>query len=168
MFWKTCLKTFFNGQDAQEATKENDEIEVFTLVDHILDSLGGREEASMMIDDAKSIEPGLLSYVQAKLGRKAHKVDKLLNFLYQTLRVSCFSVKNRFHGRKKIASIIKNRPDLKQDLDQKSIKWLAAIAVCEIYTDYPGSLDRKAISVFVDEPKKNSCIGKLFRKQNKN
>lgn len=165
-FWKVCKSSLLDVQRADEATSQNDEAESFLLVDHVIANLKSKEDtATWLIDDVESIEPGFISYIREKLGKKAPKKDNIHVILYGRAWPACLSVADRFRHRGDIFEIVRNRPNLRQELDPKSIKWLKAIVVCKVLISQRTELEKRALIVLSREykqPKMISCIGHLL------
>lgn len=163
-FWETCKRIFVNAQKRLQHTDEYEQGEALSLADHILNY---NNLEPHLLTDIQLIDGGVLNYIRDKLGKKAHKMEKIEKLFEHTIRPTCLSVSSEFLGIEKLDEVIKNRPDLKKDLDTKAMRWLTVIRVCNLISFNTRLLKDKAFTIFQEqrrEEKSKTCIGKWFSK----
>lgn len=170
-FWFKSKIQFSDGQRAGAGFNLacNDEVEVFSMVDFTT-NYNKQIDEPWYLSEMGTIELGLSDYVHEKLGKEANNVNKIKNLFETIINPVCRSVTYRFAKNDVLAEVVKNREDLREDLDEISFKLLTAINLCKIEKHHKESVENKVISLLSKERenKKSSCLGKFFNKQTHN
>lgn len=166
--WAKCLQAFHNAQKEDEDGYRADQTEAFALVDHVFAHLPYPPvDPEWSLAGPESIETGIVSYAREKLGKKAHKQDRINTLFNSTIKPLCYNMKEKFRGIDGIGDIAEGKREFKEGLDKMSIKWLTSIAFCKITIANLEKLREKTLSTLQEqhqECKNNSCMGKLFGK----
>lgn len=149
-FWKKCKQAFLDCQRPDAGSYKDDENETFLLATFTSCALNtnanAKEQISSLDLNLKSVQTAVVYYIDYKLEKDAHKKDKIKALFDTTIVPVCRSVQSRFVDNDKVGEIVKNREELKTDLDERSNSWLTAIEVCEVILGQRDLIERSAHS----------------------
>lgn len=111
--------------------------------------------------ESKAIVEGILDYMRDKLGKNAHKKQKLIVAFESTIQDACNQILLIFGVSDRIGQIEASN----RELDEQSRDWLAAILVCDLVRSNPNAFISHAFATFSREyvaTKKKGLFAKMF------
>lgn len=166
-FWQMCKQKFMSAQRNEDKPfyhvyDYDNEVEAFSLVDHV--SSSNPNASPWLKQDPDSVKKGLIGYIRDRLGRSSHKAKEFNSFFETKLIRLCSFVKERFPMSGEMAEIIRDREDLRKDLDAKSFKWLTAMKICQVIRENTKSIQEDLLQDFYRRHKELSLVDKIFGK----